>query len=112
MISSVDHLALNLECEAGVGRNLWHGALGAVSHLGWDGQLPLASHLHAFDSDVPALDDLSLAQLELEGLALKTSVKLLARLGEGALVIHAHVLAGLGFRTVAYPNVFCDDAPF
>ena len=110
--SSVDHFALDFEGEGGVGWDVGAGAVLAVGHVGRDGQLALAPDLHALDAHVPPLDDLALAQLELEGLALKTSVKLLARLGEGALVIHAHVLAGLGFRTVAYPNVFCNDAPF
>ena len=41
------------------------------------GVLPTLTHLHALDAQVPSLDDLSVAEAELEGLARLARVKLL-----------------------------------
>ena len=55
----------------------WRSSISPVAKLGRDGEFPLASDLHAEDADVPALDDLPRAELELEGLPLLKTVKLL-----------------------------------
>ena len=45
------------------------GSTRAVRHRGWDCQLPATSGLHPLDARVPARDDLTRAELELERLS-------------------------------------------
>lgn len=60
---------LDVELQGAVGGDAGK-TLGAVGKAGGDGQTTLAADSHALDADVPALDDLALASLEGEGLAL------------------------------------------
>lgn len=66
---SLDLKKLDVEHQGAVGRDAGQ-ALGAVGEVGRDGQATLAADGHAEDTDVPALDDLALAGLEGERLAL------------------------------------------
>src|SRR5262245_18616529 len=54
---SVHRHQLDIELERGVGRDDRGPAVGAVAEAGRDRELALASHLHAGDPLVPALDD-------------------------------------------------------
>ena len=51
-LSSVDVLALHVEDEHGLGRDVGRGPLVAVRHVGRDGQTPLAAHLKLVGVDV------------------------------------------------------------
>lgn len=53
------------EDKGGVARDARLGLL-AIRHRRRDGDQPLTAGLHASDTDIPALDDLALAQTELE----------------------------------------------
>ena len=55
----------------------WRSSVSPVAKLGRDGELPLASDLHAHDPEVPALDHLPRTQLELERLPSVEAVELL-----------------------------------
>ena len=65
-----DKFALYFKHQSGVGRNIWLSALFSVGKLGWNGQPPLASNLHADNAHIPALDDFSFAKLEGERLSI------------------------------------------
>ena len=67
------------------------------------------TNAHAEDSLLPALDDLTHADLELEGLAAVIARVELLAVGQGARVVHrehvpilGHPLAGLGFADVLH----------
>ena len=67
------------------------------------------TNAHAEDSLLPALDDLTHADLELEGLAAVIARVELLAVGQGARVVHrehvpilGHPLAGLGFTDVLH----------
>ena len=81
----------------------------SIPHVCRDGELSLASDLHALDTDVPSLDHLALAKLELEGFSLEALVELFPRLGQRSLVVHTHVFAGLGLGAIANPDVLGHD---
>lgn len=65
----LDLKKLDVEDESAVAGDAREG-LAAVRHAGGDRKAPLAADGHAKDADVPALDDLALADLEAERLAL------------------------------------------
>src|SRR4051794_10826058 len=67
--ASADGEQVHHEHERLVGLDHAAGATGAVRHRRRDRQLAAAADLHALDARVPALDDLALAEPELEGLA-------------------------------------------
>lgn len=54
---------LNIEDQGAVARNATH-ALAAIGLAGRDGQTTLTTDGHALDTNVPALNDLALTQLE------------------------------------------------
>lgn len=60
---------LDIEGQRAVGRNAGHTPR-AVGEIGRDGQASLAANGHADNANVPALDDLVLADLEAERLTL------------------------------------------
>lgn len=60
---SLDLQKLDVEDQGTVGRNTTH-ALAAVGLASRNGQATLTTNGHAFDTDVPTLNDLALAQLE------------------------------------------------
>ena len=60
---------LDIKGQLAVGRDAGE-SLGAVGEGSGNGQATLASNGHADNTDVPTLDDLALANLEREGLAL------------------------------------------
>ena len=68
------------------------------------------THLHALDAQVPSLDDLAVAEAELEGLARLARVELLVVGLEAALVVHAHHLAAPGLGAVARGHLLHHDA--
>ncbi len=59
---------LHFEDESGVGRDRVAGAALTVGVFGCELELGLLTHGHGGNSHVPALDDLTLADCELEGL--------------------------------------------
>lgn len=63
---------LDIKDQLRVGGNAGESLL-AVRKVGGDGDAALATDSHAGDTDIPTLDDLTLAQLEGEGLALLVS---------------------------------------
>ena len=65
----LDLKKLDVEDEGAVAGDAGEG-LAAVRHAGGDSKAPLSADGHAEDADVPALDDLALANLEAERLAL------------------------------------------
>lgn len=85
-------------------------ALASVGGSRWAGQPPLLSNLHAEHTLVPSLDDLSLAELEREGLALCVRVEDFAVGLQLANVAHANLLALLSGRTAALLLGFNDEA--
>ena len=68
-----------------------------------------ATHLHALDAEVPPLDDLAVAEAELEGLPREGGVELLVVALEAALVVHPHHLAALRLWAVARRQVLHHD---
>src|SRR5689334_15201171 len=60
-----DHL--DIEDQSGIRRDLGTRTRLAVAHFGGDDQVALFADFHARDAFVPALDDLALAEGELEG---------------------------------------------
>src|SRR5206468_3128677 len=85
---------LHVEDQRGIGRDHAAGAAGAVAELRRDLQLALAADLHAFHTFVPALDDLSGAERELERLAaVHRAIERLLGVGKPAGVVHLHLLA-------------------
>lgn len=92
----VDLDELGLEDESGVGRNGVTGTAGAVAELGFDGELALLADLHAEEALIPTLDDLTLADSEVQRLATVVArIELLAA-GEGAFVVDIDVVTRLG----------------
>lgn len=69
MLRSLDLEELDVEGQLAVAGDTRKG-LGAVGEAGGDGKATLAANAHADNTDVPALDDLALADLERERLAL------------------------------------------
>lgn len=67
--SLLDLQQLDVKGQLAVGGDAGHAAR-AVAQVGGDGQATLAADSHTDDTDVPALDDLALADLEGERLAL------------------------------------------
>src|SRR5690554_5607207 len=63
-----------------------------------NGQATLTAQHHALDTEIPTLDDLTAAQVEVEGLSAGVLVKDLA-VGQTADVAHTDLLAGLGGST-------------
>lgn len=84
---------LDIEDESAVGRDAGEG-LAAVGEVGGNSQPTLATDGHAENTNVPALDDLTLANLEAERRALLVGIKNLAVL-ELANVTHANAVAVL-----------------
>lgn len=68
-VGLLDLEQLNVESQLAVGRDAGH-ATRAVSEMGRDGQSSLATNGHTDNTDVPALDNLALTDLEGERLAL------------------------------------------
>lgn len=62
------------ECEGGVGRNAFELLL-AVGKTGRDGENALTTDLHTSDTLIPSLDDLTLSEPKVEGLALDVLVE-------------------------------------
>lgn len=69
LLRLLDLKQLDVELQGAVGGDAGK-TLGAVGKVGGDGQTTLAADGHALETDIPALDDLSLACLEGERLAL------------------------------------------
>lgn len=69
MDTLLDLKKLNVENERAVRRDARQG-LAPVGQVGGDGQAALATDRHTDNADVPALDDLALAELEGERRAL------------------------------------------
>ena len=90
----LDLKKLDIEDQSAVGRDAGHGPA-AVGQVGGDGQATLTADLHTGNTDIPALDDLALAELECERRALLVGVEDLAVL-ELADVAHADLVATLG----------------
>lgn len=59
----LDLQQLDVEDQGAVAGDAWQ-ALAAVGLAGRDSQATLASNGHALDTDIPALNDLALAQLK------------------------------------------------
>ena len=70
--------------------------------------MPIA-HLHALDAEVPPLDNLAVAEAELEGLPREGGVELLVVALEAALVVNPHHLAALRLGAVARGQVLHHD---
>ena len=68
-IRSLNFQQLDVKGQLAVGGDAGHTPR-AISQMGGDGQATLATNGHADNTDVPALDDFILADLEREGLAL------------------------------------------
>ena len=75
LFALVDRDDLDVEDEGGTARNVWGSATGTVGVVSGDGDPALSANGHAGDTDVPALDDLALAELEGEGLAFLVGCK-------------------------------------
>ena len=86
LLALFDKLALDLKDQGRVWWDVWRAPGGSVPHVGWDNEFTLAtdlkkknklfskgperarvkhSHLHSLNADIPPLDDLSHAELEL-----------------------------------------------
>lgn len=76
MMSLFCEFTLDFKHKSRVGRNIWRSAVLSVRELGRNGQAPLTANFNAEDAEVPALDHLTLTQLELERGAGETRVKL------------------------------------
>src|SRR5581483_3610813 len=94
---------LDVEHERRVRRDRSAGAARAVPEIGWNDQRPLAAHLHAGHTHVPAADHLPRAKLEGERLpAITRAVEFLAvfvgrlRVVQPARVVDRYFLAGRG----------------
>jgi len=84
---------LNIKEEGGVGRDHSRYSLGAISHVWTDGELGPLSNRHLGHTLIPTLDNLSLANLELEGLStIPRAVDLLA-VSQGQHVVTGNSLA-------------------
>lgn len=90
---------LDIKDELGVGGDAGESLL-AVCEGGRDGDTTLTTDSHAGDTNVPTLDNLTLAELEGEGLALLVGIKDLAVL-ELADVAHGDNIAALGSNTLS-----------
>lgn len=78
------------------------GSTRAVTRVSWDGEPSPAAHPHAFHSPVPALDDLSAAEPELEGVtSVPGCVELSARRPGHPDVVHFDGVTRVGGATVA-----------
>lgn len=89
--SNADELSLELEHRVGWDRS---HAPSSVTPVGLDDQCPLLTRAHVQESLVPSLDDLSLANVEGEGLAaVVTGVELGAVLLEGTAVVDVDFVA-------------------
>src|SRR5947199_391245 len=89
---------LHGEDQRGVRGDQAAGAAGAVAEVGGDDEGALFADFHGGYAFIPSLDDLALAEEELEGVvAIAGAVELLS-VGEPAGVVDAHGLAG--FRRV------------
>src|SRR5439155_919190 len=96
---------LDLEDERGVGRDGARKSLLAVAHLGRDGQLAPAAHLHPDHALVPALDDLPAAERERKRLPVVLGRVELLPVGEPARVVHRDRLPLPRFRAGAYHQI-------
>jgi hypothetical protein len=68
---------LTVEGQSGVGRDAGQLLL-AIGHVRGDNDSALTTNLHTYQTDIPALDDLTLTQTEGERLSLGVGVKDLA----------------------------------
>lgn len=100
---------LDIKDELGVGGDAGESLL-AVCEGGRDGDTTLTTDSHAGDTNVPTLDDLTLAELEGEGLALLVGIEDLAVL-ELADVAHGDNVAALGSNTLSELLVVHLDTP-
>lgn len=67
--SLLDLQELDIKYQGGVARDTRLRSA-AVGQLGGDGDAALSAHLHALETNLPSLDDLTLAETEGERLAL------------------------------------------
>lgn len=100
---------LDIKDELGVGGDAGESLL-AVCEGGRDGDTTLTTDSHAGDTNVPTLDNLTLAELEGEGLALLVGIEDLAVL-ELADVAHGDNVAALGSNTLSELLVVHLDTP-
>lgn len=105
---SFDLEQLDIKGERAVRRDAGQ-SLAAVGEAGRDGQATLATNGHADNADIPTLDDLALADLEGERLALLVGIKLLAVL-ELSNVADTDAVAILGNATGSDLAVIDSDA--
>lgn len=93
LLDTLDTDELGLEDEGGVGGDDATDSAVAVGEVRGDSELALLANLHAEETLIPALDDLALANGEVERLAaVVASVELLAA-GEDTLVVDVDVVA-------------------
>jgi hypothetical protein len=101
---------IDFEQQRGIGWDHATGTAGAVAQIGGDDEPASATSRHALHALVPATNDLTCAQRELERLApVFAGIEFHASLAvfvEPAGVVHAHILAGLGGGTGTEDRVF------
>src|SRR5262249_52929037 len=95
----------DVEDKRGIGRGGLSGAAGAVAEVAGDDELADAAFLHARDAEVPALDDLAGAELEIKGPAVIEARVELGAVLELADVVHDDGVAGLGLAAGAHLDV-------
>src|ERR1044071_8479529 len=96
---------LDIEYQCRVRRNHATGAAAAVTQVWRDTQLTLPANFHAGYTFVPALDHLSSAECELEGLStIDRAVKFLTA-REPAGVVDLHLVTGFGDCSGAFLDV-------
>src|SRR5690606_26710795 len=99
---------LNLEYQRRVGWNLgWPSCL-TVSFLCRNGELAFAARLHAHDPLIPAFDDRSGAELELERLTPIERAVELGAIQQCSCVMHLDGITGFCGSAIALLDVFLD----
>jgi len=95
LVRRIECKKLDLENECRVRRNSWTPA-GPVGEARRNDELALFADFHSGDTLIPPLDDLALAEREIEGsIAIARAVELLA-VFERARVVHTNLVPRLG----------------
>src|SRR5208283_3237987 len=93
---SIERYEVHLKDEAGIGRDVGRASLVAVPQVRRNPKAALATDFHADDAFVPPLDDLSLANRELERLPAEVVRAIeLSAVGQRPGVLNVHRVAGL-----------------
>src|SRR5205809_476781 len=106
----IDFEELDVELKRRIGSDLRRRAHGAICEMGRDLELAFAALLHSLDADVPALDDLTLSDDEVEGDSPFAGAVEHRAVEKKTRVVHAHAIPCLRLRPRSDDDVLSLDA--